>query len=144
MTQDIKCKVEVCGLVAKVTGYCNAHWQRSKKGGDMTTTIQPRKPGTWSPWRTHHKSGYVYRVRTQAGVQKTEMQHRVIMEEHLGRPLAEGETVHHLNGVRDDNRIENLELWSVRQPKGQRVEDKTEWALQWLREYAPELLKDNV
>jgi hypothetical protein len=69
-------------------------------------------------------------------------EHRLVMEKHLGRVLVEGENVHHINGVRDDNRIENLELWNTTQPCGQRSLDKIAYALEILELYAPELLKE--
>jgi hypothetical protein len=69
------------------------------------------------------------------------MKHHVfVMAEHLGRPLEKHENVHHLNGVRSDNRIENLEIWSSSQPAGQRISDKVDWAVEILRLYAPERL----
>ncbi len=55
-------------------------------------------------------------------------EHTIIMESKIGRKLESHESVHHKNGDRGDNRPENLELWSTKQPYGQRVEDKLVWA----------------
>lgn len=51
-------------------------------------------------------------------------EHRYVYEQYYGITLTPNQNIHHINGDRSDNRIENLELWDTSQPSGQRVEDK--------------------
>lgn len=66
---------------------------------------------------------------------KNLFEHRIVMEEMLGRELLPNENVHHLNGDKLDNRSCNLELWTTHQPKGQRVEDLLDWAHEIIARY---------
>ena len=122
---DARCTFTGCNRKHLARGLCGAHYQQRAKGQQLVPLQEDVL------WRTNKVSGYVY---GNFGGRK-QAQHRVVMEEHLGRPLYSHENVHHKNGVRDDNRIENLELWTTAQPKGQRVEDKIKWAREFLAQY---------
>lgn len=92
----------------------------------------------WTGGRTKRSDGYVtVRCYDYPGSNKaiSISEHVMIMAKHLGRPLLSHESVHHINGIRDDNRLENLELWSCSQPAGQRVIDKVKWAKEILETY---------
>lgn len=85
-------------------------------------------PSNWKGGVNKHASGYLKELakgHPRADKYGYVMQHRLVMERYLGRYLKADEHVHHKNGIRDDNRIENLELWSVgKDPAGQRTIDR--------------------
>ena len=109
-------------------GYCLAHYTQHQRGRGM----QSLRVGAFG-WGVGHTNSKGYRIVRQNKVALLE--HRVVMSEQLGRELTPEETVHHINGIRDDNRVENLELWSSRHPKGQRVDDLVEFAHSVLEQY---------
>ena len=113
------CIVEGCGRPECSLGLCSAHYVRQWKTGDVRAD-DPVRSGNGSI----DKNGY----RILSIGNKHKFEHRKVMEDHLGRELLSNENVHHKNGVRDDNRIENLELWVSSQPPGQRVSDQIDWA----------------
>lgn len=120
-------------------GLCQGHYYQLKRDGRVRELQQHRTQGTGNLT----KSGYLqlYRPDHPAATSKGYvLEHRLVMEESLGRELLPKENVHHKNGNRQDNRIENLELWNTSQPAGQRVEDKVMWAREILAMYQPESL----
>ena len=141
--QPRTCAVRDCGRRMHSRGLCKSHLDRLSSKGDVQADIPIRKVEGIG----YLKHGYRYipvptGLRHLTGGEPSSAEHRLVMAAFLGRQLEPDEVVHHRNGDRSDNRIENLELWSVRQPKGQRVEDKVEFALEMLRRYRPELLSE--
>jgi hypothetical protein len=110
------------------------HYQQWRRYKELYSPLL--KPG-----ERRHKFGTItpdgYRMIPVNGKKRAE--HRVVMEEHLGRTLLPEETVHHKRG-KAENDIENLELWNTSHPAGQRVSDLIEWAEELLHQYASERL----
>lgn len=124
-----------CVRLAAKRGFCDTHYSRWLKDGDPGAAEIQQKGGgrsTQDGYRHIYLPGHA-----NANGSGYIPEHRLVMATALGRALARDESIHHRNGIRDDNRIENLELWvSLRQqPRGQRVVDLVEFARDIIARY---------
>jgi hypothetical protein len=131
----IPCSIDGCKGLVIAKGLCGAHYGRLQKHGDPTEYSDWYKR-RFQPIVNEHGYVEVYAPsHPNAGKGGRIPEHRFVMSRFLGRPLLPGENVHHKNGCKTDNRLENLELWVTTQPQGQRPEDLIPWAREILARY---------
>jgi hypothetical protein len=125
-------------------GLCTGHAAQQQRGQELRPLGEPWRFPANPDGRWVDPKGYVFircpdpdhpNAKSKPG---WIAEHVWVMSQVLGRPLRRGESVHHLNNIKHDNRPENLALWHTHQPRGASVEDTVRWARWFLREYGEE------
>ena len=131
------CDFPDCGRKHFAFGLCRAHRNQMRKGR-LVPIGQGRLRDRWVD-----PKGYVF-VRCDPDHPNARSkfgwiaEHVLVMSHMLGRPLRKGESVHHRNNIKHDNRPGNLQLWHTHQPRGASVEDTVRWARWFLTQYGKE------
>ena len=129
---ECKCK---CGVI-KYVHFKSITKNQSKSCGCYRKTLYKQtkfgKGNTnWKGGKTINTQGYI-EIRVDNQYVK---EHRYVYEKHYNIKLTSKQNIHHINGDKLDNRIENLELWDTSQPSGQRVEDKIKYYSDLIKKY---------
>lgn len=119
---------------------CNFHRYNLGRFGSYDRPEWRKQDG----YRVVDRKGYVrilMRSDPMANTSGYVFEHRMVMASHLGRVLLSSESIHHVNGNTEDNRLCNLELWSGVgvQPSGQRPKDLVAWARVIVEQYGEDV-----
>jgi hypothetical protein len=138
----VGCKIDGCAGDNWARGLCRVHYRQAAYLGTLVEIGDASKRHVASPPESTHEGPHGYIWRQLPG--RRVYEHRYVMEQHLGRKLERWETVHHKDGDKANNELDNLELFSaVPQSAGQRPVDMAKYLLtkhpDVLREVAAEL-----